>query len=145
MLMHKLGQKVGRALAGVIERGELNTGDVILKWLEEQPSEGPFDRNVEASYPETIERTQTVSALVHFVNQSMVLQQFAEYQTGDAIVTFDAGFDLVLDLSTLKGLTFTLPDGQVYVPGKMGDEVARYYDLVIGNQRMSRTVALKLK
>lgn len=144
MLSHKLPQIFSRRLGSILEAGELNSGPVILNWME--PSEVPasdYDPNVESSYPSMVSRTATVWGLIHFINQSTVPAQFAEFAAGDAIVTFEGSG--LAELTQLQGLTFTLPDEQVYVPSKSGENVCKFYDLVLGGQRMSRTVFLTLK
>ena len=139
MILHNLPVTLDRRIRGTIERGELNTGPVVLDWISYPDT--PFDENIEGDRPTGTPATKTVHAFIQFVNQDMVREEFAEFHAGTAICTFEA--DVAID--ALKSLTFTLPDGNIYVPDKTGTDVTKFWDLVIGGVRMSRTVALKLK
>ena len=139
MLMHNLPVSLDRAIRGTIERAELNTGPVTLDWIS-YPA-GVFDKNIEGDRPTGTPATKIVHAFIQFVNQDMVREEFAEFHAGLAILTFEAD----VEIDGLASLTFTLPDGNIYVTDKTGTDVTKYWDLVIGGLRMSRTVALKLK
>jgi hypothetical protein len=143
MLMHNLPQIAARRFGGVLERGELNSGPVLLRWTE-FPEGVVFDPNQEGEYPEGISREATVTGLVYFVNQNVTSKEYAQIAENDAIVTFDAFNEPPFE--NMAALTLALPDGQEYVVSKTGTDAAtRFYDLVLGGQRLSRTLAVRLK
>ncbi len=95
-----------------------------------------FDPNVEASFPSTTPQSGSWKGLVHYVQPTKSgFRTFAEVQTGDVIVDFLHDVELPLGSRVLI-------DGQYYVQKDAGSELAEYWDLIIGGQRMLRTLLL---
>lgn len=136
MSMHTLPLVMARHLGGILEKGHLNTADVVLRWNAAAP---PSDPNLEAQAIAPVPLELTVKALVHYISVRTALRGLMEYQVGDAIVTFDGDIDLV----GKEGLTFGMPDGRQYVQAGVGKDVAEFWDVIVGGTRLSVTVLLR--
>lgn len=137
MSLHRLPETFGRRLSGIIDGGLLNAGDVILRW---DTSVAPADQNVEEQYLPPVPATETLGALIHWVSTRTIERGFTDFKAGDAIITFDP----VVDLER-PGLTFELPDGNVYVQAAAGKQIMEFWDVVIGGVPSTKTLLLRLK
>lgn len=136
--MHKFPDRFRRDFRETLERGQAETGDVILRW---NVADAPEDRNVEADRPEADYTTETVSALVHWVSMRAVQAGLTIFKAGDAIVTFDGE----VELENKTELSFTLPDGKIYVQAAAGREVAEWWDVFVGGAPLTKTLLLRVK
>lgn len=136
--LHTLPDRFARHLSAIIDNKLLNAGQVILRW---NTQAGPTDRNLEQTYPEPVETSLPVNALIHFISERTIDRGFTSFKAGDAIITFDADVDL-----TQRDLVFLLPpDGAVYVQASAGKDVMQFWDVVIGGNPLTRTLLLRLK
>ena len=130
-----------RDMQTAVKSGGMNSANVQFLWLEDAGAgSGTFDANVEGSYPETREVSGTARALVHFVQPiKSGIRQFAEIQPGDVIL--DMQPTAMPAPEGADGLKCVI-DGQTYVQKDAGKELAQYWDLVVGGERMMRTLLM---
>lgn len=115
-----------------------NVAPVRITW-QEWPPESTVDP-VDGSHSGTpVERSETVRALVHYVQPaSAALRQFAEVQVGDAVVDFQS----TLDLSGREAVRFQIAD-QGWVQAKTGQALAESWDTLVGGRRQVRSLLLR--
>lgn len=136
MLLHRAGVILDRAISGVIERGEMNSGKVLVRHDVSQPPEDPNEPN--RTDPEIEEFT--VGALIHWITAKTIARGFTRFQEGDAIVTFSPE----QCLNSLRGVTFILPDGKEYVQSNEGtDDLAEFWDSMVNGRRLAITLLLR--
>lgn len=134
----RIARQLQRVLAKEIRLRELNVVDVLVQWNEEGERGPDYDPNVESTWPTSESRSETFPALVHFVQPlTSGIRQFAELQAGDVIL------DFLQDVPLPKRGRFVV-DGKTYVQKDIGDELSEYWDVIIGGQRMMRTVVVTL-
>lgn len=123
-------QRVNRALNGT---------DVTLAWTE--TAGGTVDPLTKAVVGGTVTpRRETVKAFVHTVQiATSSVQQFNEFENGDLIL--DLAPETVLE--GRAGLTFTLPNGDVWVAKKIGDRLGRTWDATVQGKQLYRSVLLR--
>ncbi len=98
-----------------------------------------FDVNIESTYPATTLQSGTFPAMVHFIQPSKSgIRMFAEVQVGDVIL------DLKHDYQLPKTAIFDIA-GNKYVQKDAGSVLSEYWDVVIGNERLWRTLLLTLQ
>lgn len=136
MSMHRLGQRIERTLDEILERGLLNSGDVVLRWNDAPAASDPNDESLMGT---PTPREQTVTALIYYVSAKSVPNGFMVFDKVDAILTFDSR----TDLSKMNGLTYELPDGLIYVPANTGGKAVEFWETVVQGKRLARTVAVK--
>src|SRR5581483_2463795 len=98
-----------------------------------------YDANVEGAQPARTPQQETVTALIHFVGATTKMVNYLEFQAGDAIVSFES----TVQIEGRDELTFVLPNGNVYVMSLVGTKVIEYWDVMIGGEKLSQTVALR--
>jgi hypothetical protein len=136
--LHNLANRFKRDLGNILGNELLNSGTVKVHW---DSSDGPTDRNVESTYPDPVAEEQDLPALIHYVSVRTVVREFGEFQAGDAIVTFDPGFDF----AGKKALWFELPDGKQYVQQMEGKRVMEFWDVVLGGVPATKTLLLRVR
>lgn len=102
----------------------------------------------------------TMTGLVHQVAAETKLRQFSEIQVGDVLLDIDpaaqvcmlgyttlaSGTMLVsgtITLDTLDGVRFLI-DNTTYTEAELGEELAQAWEVLSGNQRMIRTLHLRV-
>ena len=97
---------------------------------------GEFDPNLEETYSEPVPQSGTWPAFVHFVKPvENVERKFLEVEAGDVFLDFL--YDVPLDGK--RGVIFQV-DGEEYVQKKIGRDLTECYDVLVGGERMVRTV-----
>jgi hypothetical protein len=121
----------------------LNSGFVLALW--NAPISGGmdalnhFDPNIESAYPATTLQSGTFPAMIHFVQPSRSgVRIFSEIEVGDVILDFKQGYQLP------KTAMFDIA-GNRYVQKDAGSVLSEYWDVVIGGERMWRTLLLTLQ
>ena len=129
-----LARMMRRDLRGIVRRKELNTQTISGAWRADP--EG-FDPNLESTWSEGDPQSGQWEALVHYVDPTKsTVRNFSEIQSGDVIVE-------LIDDTELPAAVVTFDIGGVKFAQKdVGAELAEYYDLVIGGQRIFRTLVL---
>lgn len=138
MSLHNLPNRFKRDLSNILGNELLNSGEVTVHWDE---SAAPADRNIESTYPTPVPQQQVLTALIHYVSVRTVVREFGEFQAGDAIVTFDPGFDF----AGKKAMWFELPDGKQYVQQMEGKRVMEFWDVVLGGVPATKTLLLRIR
>lgn len=135
--MNNIAHIIKRDMKRILDGNLLNRTVVQYFYdVEESPGSGEYDPNVESSYPEYAPESGEFNALVHFVQpETSAIRQFAEIRSGDVILDFSA--DVVLP----SAARFVI-DGRDYVQKSVGKELAQYWDVVVGGERMMRTLVL---
>lgn len=129
---------IKRALQRTLTGNLRNTADITLRYVTGLVRP---DLNDQSSWSGTATaQSKVIRGLVHFVSPATILNRgFIELRAGDAIVdldpaeTFDGMANLVFEI-----------DGRRYVQKGVGKEVEVYYDLVMGGERMMRTLVLSI-
>ncbi len=131
-----LAALIRRDARRLTHQGQMNTADVAVNW---QAANAEYDPLLESSVPAATVHTVTYrNVLVHFVQPiTSGVRQFVELKVGDVILDFLHDVDLPDRASFLV-------DGKTYVQKEVGEELAKYWDVIIGNRRMFRTVVLTL-
>lgn len=137
-----LAAMMRRDMAAALAGAGFNSMDVVFVWEVVSGSEAGYDANLEGSYPDTVPVSGTARALVHFVQPlKSGVRQFAEVEAGDVIL--DLAHDGVPAPEGAAGLRCII-DGKTYVQKEAGKELAQYWDLVVGGERMMRTMLMTL-
>lgn len=111
--------------------------EILLQW--QDLTNATLDPQTQSLIGTPTPRSLVVNGLVHYVqavSQSQV-RQFAEIEIGDCLV--DLPPEVAVD--GLHGLTFTIA-GVVWRPKRLGDKLAKSWDMVMRGQRLVRTVLL---
>jgi hypothetical protein len=138
MSMHTLGHRLQRELDNLIEGRKLNAGDVTLYYTEAVATNPGFDPNVEGTYPSRPEKQCTFGALVHIVSVRTTQRQFAEIQTGDAIITFREN----VSFEGKENIRFEF-GGEKWVQQAVGKDLASYWENYIGGRPIGKTIVLR--
>jgi hypothetical protein len=109
---------------------------VTLRWREFQ-GEVTVDPVTGAKLGESVERTETVKAHLHFVGAASAVRQHAEVEIGDCIADFAAD----VELEGKEGLVFEI-GGEKWAPKRVSEVLARSWDVVVAGQKLHRTVLL---
>lgn len=127
---------IRRAFARTLSRGLRNTVTVTLRY---ETGRVVGDINDASTWSGVaVKHAVPVKALVHFISPATILNRgFIELRTGDAIVDFPPA----QSFEGMQNLLFEI-DGRRFAQKSVGKEVERYYDLIVGDERMFRTVAL---
>jgi hypothetical protein len=139
MLAHLAGHHLTLELRTHLERGTMNSGDVLIAW---NAAAEPGNPNVESSYAPPILRTAVLAALIHIVSVKASASTWTMFQEGDAIVTFDAEH---LDLSDKREVTFTLPDGHLYTQQVTDRDPVEFWSTFVGGRTLTKTLHLRRK
>jgi len=140
MNFQRIGRRIQHDLKRIVKNGDLNTGNVVMFWDAESGG-GAYDPNVEGDYPEAEPASGTYPALIHFVQPvTSGVRTFAEVEAGDVICDFIE--DVELDGKKNPRFEIQSQPGVIYHQKNAGDELAQYWDLVVGGERMMRTVLL---
>lgn len=117
--------------------------EITLVW-QEWPAGAVRDAvtNLYAGTP--VERRETISAFLHFVNATAAVRQFNEIQVGDCMVDLSSGVNLV----GREGLAYLLPTGpagalETWTHKPLSSQLAAYWDTIQGGQRLFQTVLLR--
>lgn len=130
-----LSARIRRDAARIIGGGLLNTATVTVSHQEPVPGSEPVDPALEATTPATTTVTSEHQALVHFVEPvKSGYRQFTEIETGDVIIDFLD--DVVLPRT---GTKFVI-DCETYVQKEVGNQLTKYWDVIVQGQRHFRTV-----
>lgn len=129
-----LARMMRRDLRGIVERNELNSQKITGTW---RVNPEGFDPNVEATWSEGDPQSGQWTALVHYVDPTKsTVRQFTEIESGDVIVE-------LIDDTELPAAVVTFDIDRVKFAQKdVGAELAEYYDLNIGGERIFRTLVL---
>lgn len=130
------GNLLRRTTGDLLERGQLDAGDVVLIW----DATPPTDANDEDAAPAETVMTQTVRAFIHYVSANAVGRMGMEFSAGDAILTFDG----VTDLTGKAGLRYRLPGGRIYAQQNTARGLEEIVEMM-GGQRMHSTVMVRAK
>ena len=131
---------IGDVLAEIERELNENGTDVVLQWNELPPDAVPDP--VDGSVAGLIPRTVTLTAFVHQVQATGTsrVRQFNEVETGDLILDFNG--EAAID--GLRNLVFVV-NGRPYVAKDIGEKLAQTWDVTVGNQRLFRSVLVKVK
>ena len=131
---------VGDMLAEIQRELNENGTDVVLQWNELPPGATPDP--VDGSVSGLVPQTMTLPAFIHLVQATGAssVRQFNEVEVGNIILDFagDAAIDGLLDLVFLI-------NGKAYVAKEIGGKLAQSWDATVGNQRLFRSVLVKVK
>ena len=125
-----------RTTGELLEKGQLDAGDVVLIWDATPPTDA---NDADAAPAETV-MTQTVRAFIHYVSANAVGRMGMEFSAGDAILTFDGA----ADLTGKAGLRYRLPGGRIYAQ----QNTARGLEEIVesmGGQRMHSTIMVRAR
>lgn len=138
VLMNRLGQRMRGDLRRILATNSMNTATVVV-YYQDSIADEAFDPNLEATYPERVEKSREVKALVYFFGERM------EFLTGGSVNTGD----LALVLNDDEGIPgtgheFEL-DGKRYVQKPNGGEALKDWDVLVGGERFAKVLLLQLK
>jgi hypothetical protein len=146
--MRNIGRRLSRKISRLIEKGALNSGDVVLRWRGVVDPPEDFDPHLQTSksgttYPEL---TATKKAFIHYVNiHTTGYTKFTEIQTGDVILDFPGD----VEIDGLENLQFEIADAsggsKIYVQKNGGKELAESWDVRCNGLAITRTVLVTLK
>ena len=89
-------------------------------------------------------QTKTLPAFVHQVQDagSSSVRQFNEVEVGDLILDFNG--DAPIPIAPPGGVVFVV-NGKPYVAKEIGEKLAQSWDVTVGNQRLFRSVLVKVR
>lgn len=128
-------RKLQRTVRSALWCGQLDAADVALVWDTTPPS----DMNVQAGAPAPTLMTAFVRAFVHYVSAESVMRQGMEFSAGDAILSFDGGFEL----RGRASLRYRLPNGRMYAQRNTARGLEELWDSTIGGVRLANTVMVR--
>lgn len=138
MLQHLANRTLTRTLDATIEREEMTTGKVVVRY--EEPA-APVDPNLPDRTAAVVQEL-TVGALIHFISSRAVARGYSQFREGDAIVTFDSQ----MSFEGMTHLSFLLPNGLEYIQASEGgDELQEYFDMFVRGQAISTTLLLRVR
>jgi len=131
---------IGDVLAEIQRELNENGTGIVLQWNELPPNAVPDP--VDGSVAGLIPRTATLPAFVHQVQATGTssVRQFNEIETGDLILDFNG--EAAID--GLRNLVFVV-NGKPYVAKEIGEKLAQSWDVTVGNQRLFRSVLVKVQ
>lgn len=116
--------------------------DITLRWVEQSGAVMDPTTGAEISASAATEKSESVRAMIHYIAPIISdVQRFAELNSGDAMLDLPRDTD---DLEGRKQLTFEF-DGKVWVQKKISGVLRDYWDVLVGGERLYRTVAVCLK
>lgn len=129
---------IRRALQRTLNGNLRNTAKVTLHYV---TGLNRADPNDQTSWSGTaVPHTKEIKALVHFVSPDLIVNRgFIELRVGDVILDLDPAESF----AGMQNLTLEI-DGRKYVQKGVGKELEVYFDLVMGGERMMRTIVLSL-
>lgn len=132
-----LQRRIQRSLKRTLARNLRNTVVVTLTY---SSAAAPSDPNDSDTYVEEVTATAEHKALVHFISAEEVRAKgLVELRVSDAILDFDPS----LSFDGMNNLRFVI-DGKTYAQKSVAKEAQNYYDLLVGGERMFRTVIVSL-
>lgn len=136
MFDHMLPTRIGRLIGTVMDRQTVNSAMVRLCW---NGAAAPANPNDADTYNPKMPMSEVLPALVHWISARTIARGYTDYQAGDALITFEGA----QDLASRNGLAFLLPDGLTYVQTAAGKGVNEFWDVMLGGERMTTTVAIR--
>lgn len=113
---------------------------VTLRWAESNDPVPSVDPTTGAVIGSVIQRSEVVKGSVHYIAPTTSdVRLFAELAVGDALLDLPAN----VVITGRAELYFEI-DGKRWVQKKVSDKLMDYWDHLIGDTRLYRTVALRL-
>lgn len=143
MSIQNIGRKLRRKMARIAAKGGMNAGPVVLRWREGGSGAPAFDPELRASKSAVAweEKSETKNAFIHYVSAgSTGYTRYAEVRLGDVILDFPE----LADIDGRADLQFEI-GGEIYVQKKVGEDLARSWDVRCGGEPITRTVLVSPK
>lgn len=136
-------RRLARKMSRMLAKGDMNSGDVILRWRGVVDQPAGYDALLKVSKVGTLhpEMTDTKKAFIHYVNiHTTGYTRFTEIKTGDVILDFMGD----VEIDGLEGLQFEI-GGKTYVQKNGGKDLAESWDVRCNGVPITRTVLVTLK
>ena len=133
--MNRVGARLRRDFASVLNNLQLNTDDVILHADVSVPGVD-YDKNVASTYPAPVPVARTFRALVHFISDATRLYGMQGFEAGDVLLFLrpeenTAGADAWFEIQ-----------GSAYVQKECGTLLAQDWSLQVGGTLIHRAMLL---